>query len=325
MKVFLSSTVFDLLDVRAELAEFLRSLGATPLLSDEKLSGFKVLPDANSIETCLVNVRASDQFILILDQRYGPPLGNAGFPDVSATHLEYRTAVEAGIPIHVFARNRLLAEHGIWKKNRKKKGSSASVDFLWVTEVQDRRLFELIEEHSKLNAKGSRSNWRHSFSTSVDLKAAIEQSLAKPLLTRKLVDAIAATRFPLFDGVGEKKELSSPDATVLLSAEFRNVGGSPAFNVVFSGPDDQHREFQVLHSGGTAVFNIFVNPSVAYESEILLTYDSSLGVTVAERWKVTASFVRTPSSLPTHAVIKMRPEPRTFKYGQRPEIKIDDS
>ena len=42
MRVFVSSTVFDLLDVRAEVAELLRDLGIAPVMSDEKLSDFAV-------------------------------------------------------------------------------------------------------------------------------------------------------------------------------------------------------------------------------------------------------------------------------------------
>jgi Glu-tRNA(Gln) amidotransferase subunit E-like FAD-binding protein len=75
MRVFISSTVYDLIDVRAELAEQLRTLGITPVLSDDKLSGFSIQQhDINSIETCLVNVDSCDEVVLILDKRYGPTL-----------------------------------------------------------------------------------------------------------------------------------------------------------------------------------------------------------------------------------------------------------
>ncbi len=38
MKVFVSSTVYDLLDIRAEIAELLRSLDISPVLSDDPIS-----------------------------------------------------------------------------------------------------------------------------------------------------------------------------------------------------------------------------------------------------------------------------------------------
>src|SRR5262245_2723195 len=99
MKVFVSSTCFDLIDIRAEIAELLRSLGILPVMSDDKLSDFDTRHDANSIETCLINVASSDEVIVILDRRYGPRLGTT-FGDVSATHLEYRKAVETKRRVH---------------------------------------------------------------------------------------------------------------------------------------------------------------------------------------------------------------------------------
>ncbi len=68
MKVFISSTFYDLIDVRAELATELTKMGISPVLSDDKLSDFRVESSVNSIETCLVNVDACDAVILILDR-----------------------------------------------------------------------------------------------------------------------------------------------------------------------------------------------------------------------------------------------------------------
>ncbi len=92
--VFVSSTCFDLVDVRSEVYEHLRGIGLNVLMSDEPHSEFSVVPTLDSISTCLVNVRAADVFICILSQRYGPLLGEKNFPNISATHLEYDVARE---------------------------------------------------------------------------------------------------------------------------------------------------------------------------------------------------------------------------------------
>src|SRR5262245_34129829 len=93
MKVFVSSTCYDLIDLRAELLEDLRDLGVEPYLSDLKESDFETPGDhvGNSIETCLVNLRACDVVVFVLSQRYGPFL-KRGYGDLSATHVEYREA-----------------------------------------------------------------------------------------------------------------------------------------------------------------------------------------------------------------------------------------
>ena len=58
-KVFISSTVYDLLDIRDELEQGIRDAGLIPILSDSATSDFTMAPDTNSIETCLANVRSS--------------------------------------------------------------------------------------------------------------------------------------------------------------------------------------------------------------------------------------------------------------------------
>src|SRR5260370_30298199 len=107
MRVFICSTCYDLLDIRAELEELFRTGGIVPILSDSMSSDFQVRPDQNSIETCLANVRSCDEFVIILSARYGPSLASAGFDDISATHLEYREAVVAGKSIRMYVREPL--------------------------------------------------------------------------------------------------------------------------------------------------------------------------------------------------------------------------
>ena len=65
-KVFVSSTCYDLIDLRADVQHGLRDMGLAPVLSDDSTSDFEVAPDKNSIETCLVNVDACDHVIFVL-------------------------------------------------------------------------------------------------------------------------------------------------------------------------------------------------------------------------------------------------------------------
>ena len=150
MRIFVSSTVFDLIDVRAEIAVQLKSMGIVPVMSDDKLSDFQVQPHVDSIETCLVNLASCDEVVLILDRRYGPKLGNAGFDDISATHPEYRRAKVLGKPVHVFVRDRTEADHGIWKKNKKDK----SFKLNWIRE-EDFGVLEMLDEHKALQGNHS--------------------------------------------------------------------------------------------------------------------------------------------------------------------------
>jgi hypothetical protein len=169
MKVFVSSTVYDLLDIRAEIESLLRELGICPIMSDSKLTDFKVAPDANSIETCLLNVESSDAVIVILDQRYGASLGKVGFDDISATHLEYRHARTLQKPIYFYVRDRLEADHNIHRKN-----SIQEIEFSWVS-PKDRPLFSFLEEHRSLNRGKGENNWLTLFTDSRDLKESLRR------------------------------------------------------------------------------------------------------------------------------------------------------
>ncbi len=293
MRVFVSSTVFDLIDVRAELAQQLRELGIDAVLSDDKLSEFRVAPDSSSIETCLANVASCDEFLIVLDRRYGPRLGPSGFENVSATHLEYRHAVKCAKPIRFFVRDRLEADHVVWKRNKK----NPDLKLPWVSEGNI-GLFDLMEEHKKLEA-GSRSNWCYTFNSSVDLKAAVAKGFESRLLPERLVDAIESNQFPIID---IKTEVTHEQIGVLpgikLSTEVVNVGGAPAFNCRIEwegGSEAEHPKKSVLAPMQSIHMSYLYCPRIGQDSTeqvLVVEYESPLGVAVKDRFHVGATITR---------------------------------
>jgi hypothetical protein len=174
-KVFVSSTCYDLIDLRADVQHGLRDMGLAPVLSDDSTSDFEVAPDKNSIETCLVNVDACDHVIFVLSQRYGPKLQQYEHPELSATHAEYRRAVEKGKLIYFYVRDRLLAEYQLWKKN-----PTLQNKYPW-SKKDAELLFKFIKEHGTPPDKGStRNNWIKTFRSSTDLIDQIRKDLSAP-------------------------------------------------------------------------------------------------------------------------------------------------
>jgi hypothetical protein len=226
-KVFISSAIYDLIDIRAELAELLRGIGLKPVMSDVANSDFALLPNANSIETCLANVEACDFFICILSQRYGPRLGALGFENLSATHLEYRRARISGKPILFYVRDRLESEFAIWKRNR-----AGETHFSWVKSPDDYGLFELLEEHRILVAEANQSNWFAVFQDSTDLKDAVSAHLRIPKAEVALQAAIEDNRIPIIDCQAEMTRQWWGDPwEVNFDLTWINVGTVPGFNV----------------------------------------------------------------------------------------------
>lgn len=324
LRVFISSTVYDLIDVRAELSAHLAAMGVTPVLSDDKLSDFRVQQEMNSIATCLVNVESCDEFILILDRRYGPKLGKAGFDDVSATHLEYRHAIASGRPIHVFVRDRMAAEYSIWKQNKR----SEAIGFPWVKE-EDLGLFELLDEHAKLSAERQRSNWYSTFANSVDLKAALTNHLNPSILPQKVVEAIQDNRFPLLSI--ELQTTVEKVATPLtrrggerrlmkFASRLKNIGRSPAFNCVVSwgGAATEASDRTIMAPGQSIVLTFLKWDDEPVERTILAEYESATGVLVRDTFMVHGQ--RQGSAFLSGGVIKQR----DFIRSAMPAVQIQE-
>lgn len=222
MRIFIASTCYDLLDLRAELEEFFRQAGVNPVLSDSLTSDFQVEPDGNSIQTCLANVRNCDAFVIVLSNRYGPSLAKAGFEDISATHLEYREAVKSKKPIHMYVRDRLEADFTTWKTNRDR----ANLNLPWCKEKRDWKLFELLQEHRKLVEGSTRSNWLSLFRTSTELKQGLARHF-KETFDRVLISRLFENgRIPFLQVSGIITQQVRKECKLDLT--IRNVSGAIA-------------------------------------------------------------------------------------------------
>lgn len=237
MQVFISSTCYDLIDLRAELEVFFRDAGVEACLSDSPTSDFRVMPeDRNSIETCLANVRACDEFIIILSRRYGPSLSKAGFDDVSATHLEYHEAVKGNKPIRMYVREELEGEYGIWRANSEDK----NLKLTWCKDPHDRRLFELLKEHRDLVKGKPQNNWFWLFSDSVALKRRLAIDF-KPALDRVKINKLSESgRIPFIEVSGRFLACEA-DRRFHFELLLRNLGTAPALSPILELEDSSNQ------------------------------------------------------------------------------------
>ncbi|WP_100616267.1 DUF4062 domain-containing protein [Confluentibacter citreus] len=112
--IFISSTDYNLKDLRAELARFLEESGYKPVLSSAE--GFPdSSPKFEPWESCLPALEHSFVMSLIIDGRYGEPLDWPNFKEIfenrklSPTHAEYIFAHKAKKRMLVFIRKELMA------------------------------------------------------------------------------------------------------------------------------------------------------------------------------------------------------------------------
>lgn len=159
--VMVSSTFFDLKQVRADLRAFLEEeLGYTSLLS--QYGSFPVDPDLDTVENCRRRVEENaDLLLLVIGGRYGS-LDPEG--DRSVTNLEYLTARQKGIPIYVFVQKGILDIIPVWEAN-------PDADLSRVADSP--RLFGFIEE-----IRSQQRHWVFPFETAQDIVARLRNQFA---------------------------------------------------------------------------------------------------------------------------------------------------
>lgn len=160
MKIFLSSTCYDLVDIRAELEKFLTEKGHELLLSDR--ASFPVEIGVHRHDVCINNVQNSDLFILIVDGRFGAPYYKD--KSLSITWAEFNEAVRTEKKIIPFVREDIFNERQSCHHNLKK-GNSFEPFFADTT-----RVFDLINEIQKHEG----GFWIEQFKNSVEIKDRLE-------------------------------------------------------------------------------------------------------------------------------------------------------
>ncbi len=155
-RVMVSSTFYDLKQVRADLVNFLADqMGFQPLVSE--LGSFPVDPDADTAENCRRRVeRDADLLVLIVGGRYGSVDASTA---KSITNLEYLAARAKGIPIYAFVEKGVLGLLPIYKAN-------PDADFSAV--VDDPRVLDFVLEIREVH-----SVWSHDFELAQDIIATL--------------------------------------------------------------------------------------------------------------------------------------------------------
>lgn len=157
--LFVSSTCYDLSQVRADLTDFAKEMGFEPVLSE--LDSFPVDPSSDTVSNCLQVVRTrADLFLLVVGGRYGSVV-DAG---KSVTNLEFLEATAKGIPRYVFVKRDIIALLPTWKANPEA-NFSASVD--------TPTLFEFVS-----NLRGSGDLWVFPFDTAQDITQTLRKQLS---------------------------------------------------------------------------------------------------------------------------------------------------
>lgn len=158
--VFVSSTCYDLKQVREDIKDFFESnYGFETMLSE--FNSFPIEPCEGTFENCLNNVdQYADIFVLIIGSRYGYVTEKGK----SITNLEYLHAKAKGIPIFVFVSKEVYNTLPLWRTN--KDGDFSSV-------VEDVKIFEFVAE-----IYDSLHQWVYTFESARDISMTMKNQLS---------------------------------------------------------------------------------------------------------------------------------------------------
>ena len=286
MKIFISSTVYELIDLRAEVYSYLKELGAEPVLSDIVESDFEIDYQKSSIETCLENVRKTEYFILILDKRYGHTLEKYGYNAISPTHLEYKEAISTKKKMIVFFRDRTYSDYSIFKKG----GSRKPFSGLWIEEKEN-GIFDLISEHISLKQKDS-NNWFYTFVSSIDLKIQLGKIFRKAVLMERLPQYIAEGIVPILD-IDVKIDFQQPQNILdwKISCFIQNNGRNACFIRQFGWKNDienYNSEYDILMPGEKNLIIFISSGATTATNNLIIDYSTYDGIRIKDEYLVEA-------------------------------------
>lgn len=160
-RIFISSTFYDLRQVRADLFDFIETQMSYRALASEYPS-FPVDPDADTVENCRRRVQSdADCMVLIIGGRYGSIPEDL---DKSVTNIEYQIARAKGIPTYTFVQRDILVVMRTWESN-------PEADFSQT--VDSTALFEFVKD-----IRSSARQWTFPFDTAQDIIKTLRQQFA---------------------------------------------------------------------------------------------------------------------------------------------------
>ena len=159
VNIFVSSTCYDLSQIRDDLKRCIVELGHNPILSE--LKDFPVDPKKSNSENCINAINnEADIFVLIIGDRYGSVLETGK----SITNTEFIAALSKGIPIYTFSLKKMTAILPIWERNPNADYSSI---------VDNNMVFEFLSDVRK-----KRGLWNFEFERAQDITEILKAQLS---------------------------------------------------------------------------------------------------------------------------------------------------
>ena len=142
-RIFISSTFYDLKQIRAELDMFIESLGYKPIRNEE--GDIPYGKDEALEEYCYKEIKNVDILVSIIGGRFG---STSKKNESSISQLELRTALKEGKQVYIFIEKNVLAEYETYLLNKNKE----DITYKYIDNI---KIYKFIEEIKSLSANNN--------------------------------------------------------------------------------------------------------------------------------------------------------------------------
>lgn len=133
-RIFISSTFYDLRQIRTDLDKFIDSMGFEAVRNEE--GDISYGKDEDLQEYCYKEISSIDILVSIIGGRYGSESSTAKY---SVSQKELKTAIEQNKHVYIFIEKGVASEYETYLRN---KGN----DSILFNYVDDKRIYSFIEE-----------------------------------------------------------------------------------------------------------------------------------------------------------------------------------
>ena len=191
-RVFVSSTFYDLRQVRSDIERFIRELGYEAVLNE--LGNIPYGKDDKLEEYCYKEISNIDILVSIVGGRFG---SESQHDNLSISQIEFKTALELNKQVYIFIDKNVHAEYQTYLINKKNK----EIKYRFADNI---KIYEFIEFCENL----PNNNNIHSFETSLDIVQYLKEQWAG-LFQRFLQDQPRIKEINLLKGIeGTAKTLN---------------------------------------------------------------------------------------------------------------------
>ncbi len=200
-RIFISSTYYDLKNVRADLERYIRECGYEPVLNER--GNIPYGSEKKLEEYCYKEIELCDVLLSIIGGRFGSSAEEAPY---SISQKELKTALELGKPAYIFVEKNVLAEFRTFEKNK-------DVEGIQYVAVDDPRVYQFLGEILALPI----NNPVAPFETSADVIRYLKEQWAG-LFQRLLQEASRQKEYRLIENM-ESMTTTLKQLVTFLSAE----------------------------------------------------------------------------------------------------------